>query len=447
MRGDRTLRVGRFLERDPGDVGTRARECDRDRLPDPARRPGDDGAAAREIEGGWLRQFALVAGGRLPSHVTTPLAPARRLARVRLGVAAAVIDGALVRGDVEIGDGELVAAGLGAGAGTGIAVPGLVDLQVNGYHGVDVASADAHDLVELGHALARDGVLAYQPTIVTGPLDETRRALGEIAAASDRGGTGAVVVGAHLEGPFLSPRYPGAHPREHLREPDLDVMASLLLAGCPVSTVTVAPELPRGQELVEVLSQRGIVVSLGHTDGTAAEAHAAFDHGARAVTHLFNAMRPFRHRDPGVAGTALAREDITVMLVADGVHVAHEALLLCWRAAGGRLVLVSDAVMGTGLGDGSYRVGRTEVRVERGVSRLADGTLAGATRPLAWGLRLLVELGVPIVEAVATVTRTPALLAGRTDLGVLTRHGPADLVVLGDDFAVERVLRRGVDLR
>ena len=150
-------------------------------------------------------------------------------------------------------------------------------------------------------------------------------------------------------------------------------------------------------------------------------------------------MRPFDHRDPGVAGAALVRPDIVLQLIADGVHLAPEAILLAWRAARGRIALVSDSIAATGLGNGTFRLGTVEVTVEDGVSRRADGTLAGAVRPLGWGLRMLVELGVPIVEAVDAVTRTPARLLGRDDVGVLREGAPADLVVLDDDFAVESV--------
>ncbi len=360
---------------------------------------------------------------------------------MRLGVAAAVVDGTLVRGDVEIVDGAVAQIGL-AHRGSGIAVPGLVDLQVNGYAGTDVLSADADALVEMGHALAQDGVLAYQPTLVSSSPERVRHALSTIGQAMLRAGH-ASIIGAHLEGPFLSPLRAGAHPPENLRDPDLDLMSSFLLTGCAITTVTLAPELDGADEVIEALAERRILVSLGHTDATAVQARAGFDLGARAVTHLFNAMRPFAHRDPGCVGAALARDDATVMLIADGVHVAPEALLVAWRAARGRVVLVSDAIAAAGAGDGVFALGETVVAVDGGVSRLADGTLAGAVRPLAWGLRYLVELGVPIVEAVDAVTRVPAALVGRPDLGRLVVGAAADLVVLDDDFAVRSVLRNG----
>ena len=359
---------------------------------------------------------------------------------VKLGVAAAVVDGLLVRGDVEVDDGRIVAVGLPAGR-SGLAIPGLVDLQVNGFRGIDVLQATSDEILALGVELARTGVLWYQPTLITAPAELTRLALATIGSSS--GGPGARILGAHLEGPFLSPERAGAHPPSLLREPDLDLLASFLVAGCAVSTVTLAPELPRAGELIDGLVGRGITVSLGHTDATAAVAHAAFDQGARTVTHLFNAMRPFGHRDPGVVGAALARSDVIVQLIADGVHLAPEAILTAWRAARGRIALVSDAIPAGGLGDGAFRVGTVDVTVENGVSRLANGTLAGAVRPLAWGLRMLVEIGVPIVEAVDAVTRTPARVVGRDDIALLRPGAPADLVVLDDDFARRTVLLGG----
>ena len=363
---------------------------------------------------------------------------------MHLGVAAAVVEGTLVRGDVEIVDGVVTRVGL-RGGGSGFAIPGLVDLQVNGYAGVDVLRAEPGELVAMGAALAHDGVLAYQPTLVTSSPDRLRDALATVGQATGLG-DGARIIGAHLEGPFLSPVRAGAHPPAQLRQPNLDLLASFLVAGCDVTTVTLAPELDGADELIDELVRRGTLVSLGHTDATAVQARAGFDLGARAVTHLFNAMRPFAHRDPGCVGAALSRDDVTVMLIADGVHVAPEALLTAWRAARGRIVLVSDAIAAAGLGDGSFSLGDVPVTVEDGVSRLADGVLAGAVRPLAWGLRYLVELGVPIVEAVDSVTRAPAALVGRPELSLLRPGDPADLVILGDDFAVERVLRGGTEV-
>ncbi len=362
---------------------------------------------------------------------------------MRLGVAAAVIDGALVRGDVEIAGGAVAAVGL-AGSGRGLAVPGLVDLQVNGYAGVDVAAAEPDDLVELAGALARDGVLWYQPTLVTAPLEEMVAALGVIGSAAALPAP-ARILGAHLEGPFLSPARAGAHPVEHLQPASEDTLAALLPSGCLVSMVTLAPELEGAGALIEALRSAGVVASLGHSSATDVEAHAAFDLGATSITHLWNAMAPLHHRAPGLVGAALARTDVTVMLIADGIHVAGDTLLTSWRAARNRIVLVSDAMAAAGCGDGLYRFAGDEVIVEHGRASRRDGTLAGATRSLAVGVRALVELGVPIVEAVAAATSAPADLVRHPQAGRLRVGGPADLLVLDDAFQVARVLVGGLD--
>ena len=362
---------------------------------------------------------------------------------MKLGVEAALVDGELVAGDVEVADGQVAAVGL-AGGGRGIAAPGFVDLQVNGFGGVDLLEADAAGVGEVGEQLLRTGVTAYQPTLISGPEERIRAALQAIAAAR-KAGRGATCLGTHLEGPFLSPLHAGAHPREQLRAPDLGLLRSLLEAG-PVSMVTLAPELPGALELIDELVARRVCVSLGHSNATAEEARRAFERGARAVTHLFNAMRPFAHRDPGLAGAALARADVAVQLIVDGVHLAPETVLLAWHAARGRLAVVSDAVAAAGLGDGVYRLGGVEVHVTSGVCRRADGVLAGSVGTVPEAVRRLCELGVPLADAVVAATSVPARILAREDVGRLAPGAPADLVVLDDRLDVARVLRAGAEV-
>ncbi len=356
---------------------------------------------------------------------------------MRLGVAAAIVDGELVAGDLEVADGRVVGAGL-AGGGSGTAVPGFVDLQVNGFGGVDLATTDAAGYRRAGEALLATGVTAFQPTFITAPQDDLVASLAEVPSEP----IGPRVLGVHLEGPFLSPARAGTHPVDAIRAPDLALLERLLAAG-PVTYVTLAPERPGALELVDALLERGITVSFGHTDATAAEAHAGFDRGVRTVTHLFNAMRPLGHRDPGISGTALARDDVIVQLIADGVHVADETVALTWRAARGRLALVTDAMAAAGSGDGEFRLSGVDVTVRDGVARRGDGVLAGSVVTMPQSIRNLVELGVPFVEAVAAATGAPARVVGDETLGVLTVGGPADVVVLDDELEVRNVLVHG----
>ena len=255
-------------------------------------------------------------------------------------------------------------------------------------------------------------------------------------------GCGPRVLGAHLEGPFISPKRLGAHDAGAARAPDLALLRRLLDAG-PVSQMTLAPELPGALALVDELVARGVTVSCGHSDATAAEAHLAFDRGAHTVTHLFNAMRRAVPRDPGIAMAALSRPDVAVQAIVDGHHLAKETVLVAWRAAAGRFALVTDAMAAARMGDGRFSLGASEVRAENGVVRQDDGTLAGSTLTMIDAVRNLHGLGVELEHALAAASEVPARIAGRDDLGRLRVGAPADLVVLDDRLDVRRVLVDG----
>jgi N-acetylglucosamine-6-phosphate deacetylase len=367
--------------------------------------------------------------------------PGVRRERKRLGVAGAYVDGVLVRGDVALVGDRISDVGL-SGRGSGLAIPALVDAQVNGYAGIDVMSAEPDALVELGEALLRDGVVAYQPTLITSEPDQALAGLRRIAALRDGGAAGASIIGVHLEGPFLAAARAGAHPVEHLRDPDLRLLEQLLAAG-PVSMITVAPELPGAVELIERCVRLDVAVSLGHSEASAQQSARAFAAGARAVTHLFNAMEPLSARAPGLAGAALATEGITLQLIADGVHVSDELLLLAFRSATGRCSLVSDAISAAGLGDGDFRLGDVEIEVREGVSRRLDGTLAGSAGRLCDGLARLGRIGIDPGTAIAAVSSRPARLTGAPGLGRLERGGPANLLVVDDQLVLQRVFASG----
>ena len=351
---------------------------------------------------------------------------------------AALVDGVLVPGDVAL-DGDLVeAVGLPAAAGGRIAAPGLVDLQVNGFDGVDVMTADADGVAHLGRALAAHGVTSWLPTLVTAPRAATDAALDVLATACRRDPTpdGARPLGVHLEGPYLSPRRLGTHAAAHRRDPDPAELDGWRRRA-PVVAVTLAPELPGALDLVTTLAADGVLASVGHSDATAAQTAAAFDAGARTVTHLFNAMSPLGHREPGVPGAALARADVAVQLVVDGWHLAPETVLTAWRAAAGRVVLVSDATAAAGRPDGTYELAGMRLDVVDGAVRNAAGALAGSALTLDRAVRNVVALGVPPAEALAAATEVPARLLRRPDLGRLAPGARADVVVLTDDLHVD----------
>jgi N-acetylglucosamine-6-phosphate deacetylase len=363
---------------------------------------------------------------------------------VRLGVGAALVDGELVEGDVTIADGVVAEVGVQPAGRAGTAVPGFVDLHINGVAGVDFLTTDVAGYRRAATDLARTGVVAFQPTFVSSRVDaytEPLAVAAEVAATPD--GT-PLVTGVHLEGPFLSPHWPGAHDPLHLRVPDPG-LADRLVAGGPVRMMTVAPELPGGLDLIERLTAAGVVVSCGHSDADAATAHAAFDRGARAITHVHNAHRRWRPRDPGLGGVAIVRPDVTVQAIVDGVHLAPESAYATFLTAGPRFCLVTDAIEAAMLEGGEYELGGRPVHVRDGAVRLPDGTLAGSVLTMDEAVRNLVAAGAPLAAAVQAASTAPARLLGRNDLGRLRPGAPAHLAVLDEALRPVRTLVGGAE--
>lgn len=388
--------------------------------------------------GGRLRPAVTLVSGRVgPAGKSGPWK--------RLGVAAAFTGKSLIPGDVAISGDEIVAFGL-PGKGRGIAAPGLVDLQVNGYAGVDAAAADAEGLATIGTALLREGIFAYLPTLISGNPERTREAVTRLSRlASQQTTQAARVLGVHLEGPFLSASRSGTHPVTRLLAPDPAILSDLLESGF-VRMVTLAPELPGSADLIAVCIRRGAVVSLGHTAASAAQAHHAFQAGARAVTHIFNGMEPLSARQPGTAAAALTTPGIAIQLIADARHVAAEMIKLAFACAPGRCILVSDTTAAARTDQPTADLGEVPVSVAGGVARRADGTIAGAVSSLAEGLANLGLLGIDPATALASVTHRPAALIGQPSAGTLSEGQRADLIVLTEDLVVERVLRAGREL-
>lgn len=358
-----------------------------------------------------------------------------------------LLDGAITAaaGAVTIADGRI--AGVGAAGGAterldgGLLTAGLVDLQLNGAAGIDLAAADPDDWRAVAAHLAARGVTAFAPTFVTAPLAALAAALDATAAAIGAldGEPVAQPLGAHVEGPFLAPARRGAHPAADLRLPDADGVAALL-RGRPPLIVTLAPELPGAAPAIARLRAAGVRVALGHSDATAAQAAAAADQGATLVTHLFNAMRALHHREPGLPGHALVDQRLTVGLIADLHHVAPDVVRLAFAAAPGRVALVSDAVAAAGMAPGPFRLGPiTAIADADGPPTLADGTLAGSALHLDEAVRNVVALGIDPAHALTAASATPAAAAGDTDRGILAAGRRADLVWWSDDLEVRAV--------
>ncbi len=360
---------------------------------------------------------------------------------MRLGVRQSVSDGRVIPGDVEVDSGVVTRLGvLPAGRG-GTAVPGYIDLQVNGFAGVDFSMAAAEDYAVAATAMAATGVTAFQPTFISLPLAAYPAALHGAGQAQERG-SAPRILGVHLEGPFLSPGRMGAHDPANAVSPEVAAMEHLLEAG-PVTYVTIAPELPGAIPLIELCVQRNVTVALGHSDADAATATAAFAAGAAAVTHLFNAQRPWSHRDPGIAGAALVHDAVVVTLILDGHHLAPETVELVRRCAPGRIALITDAIAATGRPDGSYPLGDRRVVVHEGKATLEEGTLAGSVLTMDRAFRAFVAHGASLAEAVAATSVVPAALVGRPKLGSLKPGTAADVTVIDDRLDVVATLVAG----
>lgn len=326
---------------------------------------------------------------------------------------------------------------------SGTLAPGFIDLQINGAAGCDFLSPTESGLAASDAYLLRTGTVAYLPTLISAPEDRVRAALGFFATRARRPGAPRI-LGVHLEGPFLSPARRGAHRSAYLRTPSVEWIGRLIddFHGV-IRLVTLAPELDGALPVIDGLVARGVAVAVGHTDATYDQAIAAFDHGARLATHLFNAMRPLHHRDPGAVGASLVRTDVTCSLIADFVHL-HPAVVQHVITVKGprRTALVTDAIAAAGTPESESTLGGQDVRLERGAPRLTDGRLAGSVLPLDQAVRNVVAQGVPLSDAVCMTACTPAQVLG-LDAVAIRAGARADLVVLDHDHRVVATIAGG----
>jgi N-acetylglucosamine-6-phosphate deacetylase len=334
-------------------------------------------------------------------------------------------------------------------------VPGFVDVHIHGAGGHDVMEGDARALDRITSTVARHGTTSIVATTVTAPVEETCRSLQGIAqyirahenAESD--GLAAEILGIHLEGPFISKARRGVHPPDALAKPSVATLGKLIEAADGlVKIVTLAPELPGALDLISAAVAAKIVAAIGHTDADYDQARAAIHAGARHAVHMYNAMRPFEHRDPGVVGAILTDPEVTAEVIADLVHVAGPAIQVLIGTKGfDTVLLVSDGIAATGMPDGKYRLGNFEVSVKDGVARNSEGKLAGSTLTIDRALRNIVGIGVPLQDAVRMATVLPARrlgLAGKK--GIIAVGADADLVALTPDLRVAGVMTRGAGL-
>jgi len=313
-----------------------------------------------------------------------------------------------------------------------IVTPGLIDLQVNGADGAEIGDTTAH-IDHVAGWLPRSGVTAWLPTVVTAAADFYPGVF-EAYARIDRQ-AGAVPLGLHLEGPFLAPARKGAHQLHHI-EAATDTLFDSWLGEDAIRLVTLAPERAGGIDRIRRLAGRGVVVSLGHTDATYEQFSAGVDAGATKATHLFNAMSPMHHRQPGAMIATMTDDRVVTGLIPDAVHAHPASVRLALRSKGPeRIAIVSDMMSATGLGPGTYRLGGQDVTVDGKTARLGDGTLAGSVLTMDEAVRNLVEWGdVSAATAFQMATRVPADLLHDRTRGRLVAGARADLTAWSEDL-------------
>lgn len=329
-----------------------------------------------------------------------------------------------------------------------LVAPGLIDVHVHGSMGSDVMDATQEALYQMENFFLKQGVTAYLPTTLTASPEAITLA---IETVSSRGSTsaGAVPLGVHLEGPYVSHAYRGAQPVQWLRNPDPEEYRAWFSTGL-IRLVTLAPELPGAAEMIEEGTRQGVRFSAGHTEATFEEMRRAADAGLSQATHTFNGMVGLHHREPGTVGAILLDDRITAEVIADGIHLHPAVIGLILRAKGiDRTVLVTDAMRATGLEDGDYQLGDQIVHVKAGIARTAAGGLAGSTLTLNRAIRNTVQYareyaGLTVNQVLTMATRTPARLLGlEGKKGTLAPGSDADVVLFDSQFQVKSVMVAG----
>lgn len=324
-------------------------------------------------------------------------------------------------------------------------LPGFLDLHVHGGGGHDTMDADPEAVNGMGQFHARHGTTGFMPTTTTAAKERIRESVAAVAEAAQRGMAGARILGVHVEGPFISPDYPGAQNPEYIVPPDLAFVDELMTCG-PVRLMTIAPEIPGGQELIHALDRHGIVPVMGHTACTWREAQAGSAWGVRQATHTYNAMRGLHHREPGALGWVMQDPAIYAQLIADNIHVhpgAMRILALCKSFA--RILLITDAIRATGLPEGIYDLGSLPVTVRDGACRLPDGTLAGSVLTMERALdHLITATQSDLAHAWPASSLTAAQSCGlEGKLGRLQAGYWADLTLLTGTLEVAATIVNG----
>ncbi len=325
--------------------------------------------------------------------------------------------------------------------------PGFVDIHTHGRNGSDTMYANFKDLNNISVSTLKSGVTSFLPTTMTMPVEDTRRAIENVAVNKDKV-EGARILGMHLEGPFFSKKYKGAQPEECMIAPTVENYEAIVGDHQDlIRKISLAPELDHALDLIAYLKDKNTVVSLGHTDATYEQAQAAIDAGARSGTHTYNAMTPLTHRAPGVVGAVMVNDEVYAELILDGVHVSYPAAKVLLKTKGlDKLILITDSIEAAELKDGTYLLGTQNVIVKNGEARLASGNLAGSTTRLNICVRHARDhLGLPLYQAVNLASYNPARSLHETDIGEIKEGKKADIILFDEHVDIQRVFLHGTE--
>ncbi|MCR2821404.1 N-acetylglucosamine-6-phosphate deacetylase [Lederbergia panacisoli] len=322
-----------------------------------------------------------------------------------------------------------------------IIIPGMIDIHIHGGYGVDTMDADPDKMLYLSEKLLSEGVTSYFATTITQEHGKISEALKAVKMAMDQGSS---IEGVHLEGPFINVKRAGAQPPEYIIDPDIELFLKWHgESGEQIKLVTYAPELKGGDEFEQVMVGRGIVPSVGHSDAIREE---LLESAATHATHLYNGMRGLHHREAGVAGHALLKDDIQVEIIADGIHITPDMIDLAYRMKGAtKISLISDAMMAKGMAPGEYDLGGQKVIVQDGEARLENGSLAGSVLRMDEAFRNIITFtGCSISEAVQMTSSNQAREFGLKSKGLLGPEKDADFVIMDDELQVQKTYRHGI---
>ncbi len=317
-------------------------------------------------------------------------------------------------------------------------LPGFIDVHVHGGAGYDTMDATTEALEGMARFFAQHGVTAFLPTTMTAPHAAILQAVATVGQWQAQPVTGTRSLGLHIEGPYISPQFPGAQPAIYIRPPNLHELDELLAAG-PVRMITLAPEVAGAAEFITTARRQGVISVWGHTDATYEVCVRAAEWGVTQATHTYNAMRAFNHRVPATVGATLALDGIYAQLIADNIHVHPAAIKILARCKGiERTILITDAMRAAGLPAGDYDLGGQTVTVKEGMCQLADGTLAGSILTMERALaNFIAATGLSLAEAWPVTSRTPAQSLGLAQqMGSIAPGYRADLVLLDAQLEV-----------